>query len=61
VAANNFTRRSQEALGAAIQLATSTGNPAVEPSHLLAALLTQTESIHAALITAAGADLPRIA
>jgi ATP-dependent Clp protease ATP-binding subunit ClpB len=60
VDANNFTRRSQEALGAAIQLATSTGNPAVEPSHLLAALLTQTESIPAALVTAAGADLPRI-
>ncbi len=58
--ANNFTRRSQEALGAAIQLATSTGNPAVEPSHLLAALLSQAESIPAALVTAAGADLPRI-
>jgi ATP-dependent Clp protease ATP-binding subunit ClpB len=60
VDANNFTRRSQEALGAAIQLATANGNPAVEPAHLLAALLRQPESVPAALVTAAGADLPRI-
>ena len=33
--ANKFTRRSQEAIGAAIELATVAGNPSVEPAHLL--------------------------
>jgi ATP-dependent Clp protease ATP-binding subunit ClpB len=59
--ANHFTRRSQEALGAAIQLASSNGNPAVEPSHVLSALLAQADSVPAALITAAGADLAAVA
>jgi ATP-dependent Clp protease ATP-binding subunit ClpB len=58
--ANNFTRRSQEALGAAIQEATSNGNPTVEPAHVLSALLAQQDSVPAALITAAGADLVKI-
>ncbi len=58
--ANNFTRRSQEALGAAIQLATTAGNPTVEPAHVLAALLAQDQSVPAALLTAAGADLGAI-
>jgi ATP-dependent Clp protease ATP-binding subunit ClpB len=52
--ANRFTRRSQEAIGAAIQLATSAGNPAVEPAHLLSALLSQPDGIAGALLKAAG-------
>jgi len=54
--ANRFTRRSQEAIGAAIQLATSAGNPAVEPAHLLSALLTQPDGIAGALLKAAGVE-----
>ncbi len=54
--ANRFTRRSQEAIGAAIQLATSAGNPAVEPAHLLAALLGQPDGIAGALLKAAGVE-----
>jgi ATP-dependent Clp protease ATP-binding subunit ClpB len=54
--ANKFTRRSQEALGAAIELATSAGNPAVEPVHLLSALLAQPDGIAGALLRAAGVD-----
>ena len=54
--ANRFTRRSQEAIGAAIQLATSAGNPSVEPAHLLSALLNQQDGIAGGLLKAAGVD-----
>src|SRR4051794_7753393 len=54
--ANRFTRRSQEAIGAAIQLATSAGNPAVEPVHLLSTLLGQPDGIAGALLKAAGVE-----
>ena len=47
--ANKFTRRSQEAIGAAIELASSGGNPSVEPVHLLSALLAQPDGIAGAL------------
>ncbi|MDX6297199.1 MAG: ATP-dependent Clp protease ATP-binding subunit ClpB [Nocardioidaceae bacterium] len=52
--ASRFTHRSQEAIGAAIQLATSAGNPAVEPAHLLSALLSQPDGIAGSLLKAAG-------
>ncbi|MEP6666117.1 MAG: Clp protease N-terminal domain-containing protein, partial [Nocardioidaceae bacterium] len=58
--ATKFTRRSQEAIGAAIELATSAGNPAVEPAHLLAALLAQADGIAGALLQAAGVDVAQI-
>ncbi len=54
--ANKFTRRSQEAIGAAAELARGAGNPAVEPAHLLAALLDQADGIAPALLQAAGVD-----
>ncbi len=56
-----FTTRSQQALGSAISSAAAAGNPAVEPAHLLAALLTQEGGTAAPLIQAAGADAQRIA
>ena len=58
---NKFTRRSQEALGAAIELATSAGNPAVEPVHLLSALLDQPDGIAGALLRAVGAESATVA
>ncbi|MBA2715888.1 MAG: AAA family ATPase, partial [Propionibacteriales bacterium] len=58
---NKFTRRSQEALGAAIELATSAGNPAVEPVHLLSALLDQPDGIAGALLRAVGAESAAVA
>ncbi len=58
---SKFTRRSQEALGAAIELATSAGNPAVEPVHLMSALLAQPDGIAAALLRAAGVDPTQLA
>jgi ATP-dependent Clp protease ATP-binding subunit ClpB len=54
--ANRFTRRSQEAVGSAIEIATAAGNPAVEPAHLLSALLSQQEGIAGPLLQAAGVD-----
>ena len=54
--ANKFTRRSQEAIGAAIELATSVGNPAVEPVHLLSTLLGQPDGIAGGLVRAVGVD-----
>ncbi|WP_332665454.1 ATP-dependent chaperone ClpB [Aeromicrobium sp.] len=51
-----FTTRSQQALGSAISAAAAAGNPAVEPAHLLSALLTQEGGTAAPLIQAAGVD-----
>ncbi|CAA9365965.1 MAG: ClpB protein [uncultured Nocardioidaceae bacterium] len=54
--ANTFTRRSQEAISAAISSATSAGNPAVEPVHLLSTLLAQPDGIAVPLLRACGVD-----
>jgi ATP-dependent Clp protease ATP-binding subunit ClpB len=55
-----LTRKSQEALAAAIRQATSDGNPHVEPVHLLWSLLQQTDGTAQPLLEAAGADMDRI-
>ena len=51
-----FTTRSQQALGSAISSAAAAGNPAVEPAHVLQALLTQEGGTAAPLMQAAGVD-----
>jgi ATP-dependent Clp protease ATP-binding subunit ClpB len=56
-----FTTRSQQALGSAISSAAAAGNPAVEPAHLLQALLTQEGGTVAPLIQAAGVDTQHVA
>jgi len=53
---NHLTTRSQQALAAAVQQAAAAGNPAVEPAHLLAALLSQEGGTATPLLSAAGAD-----
>ncbi len=55
-----FTTRSQQALGAAVSAAAAAGNPAVEPGHLLTALLTQEGGTAAPLIQAAGIDVAKM-
>jgi ATP-dependent Clp protease ATP-binding subunit ClpB len=55
-----LTRKSQEALSAAIRQAASDGNPQVEPVHLLLALLKQADGTAQPLLEAAGADMDRI-
>ncbi len=54
--ADKFTTRSREAIEAAQVSATTAGNTAVEPIHLLVALLLQTEGSAASLVTKAGVD-----
>jgi ATP-dependent Clp protease ATP-binding subunit ClpB len=54
--ANKLTTKSHEALSEAVSRASATGNPQVEPVHLLLALLTQSESIVPELLDAVGAD-----
>jgi len=57
---NKLTTRSSEALAAAVRQANSAGNPAVEPAHLLLALLDQPESTAPALLQAVGADTAQV-
>jgi ATP-dependent Clp protease ATP-binding subunit ClpB len=56
-----FTTRSQQALGTAISSAAAAGHPAVEPAHVLQALLTQEGGTAAPLIQAAGVDAQAVA
>ena len=51
-----FTTMSQQAIGEAIQTASAAGNPQLEPTHLLAALLTQEGGVAVGLLDAVGAD-----
>ena len=50
---DRMTRKSQEAMQAAVSLAETRGNPSVEPEHLLFSLLQQTEGIVPRLLTKA--------
>ena len=53
---STYTTRSQQALASAVQAAAASGNPAVEPAHLLDALLSQTGGTSVPLLGAAGVD-----
>ena len=53
---DKLTRKSQDALSAAVRRATADGNPHVEPLHLLAALVSQEGGTAAPLLRAVGAD-----
>ncbi|PID97558.1 MAG: ATP-dependent chaperone ClpB [Actinobacteria bacterium] len=52
----DFTTKSQEAIGAALQAASAAGNPSVETIHLLDALLAQEGGIALSLLSSVGAD-----
>ncbi len=52
-----LTTRTQEAVAAAVRRAATDGHPQVEPAHLLAALLEQTDGVAPALLGAVGADV----
>jgi ATP-dependent Clp protease ATP-binding subunit ClpB len=58
--ANKLTTRSQEALSAAVRLSADRGHPAVEPTHLLTALLGQADGTATPLLRAVGADVADI-
>jgi ATP-dependent Clp protease ATP-binding subunit ClpB len=57
---DKLTRKSQEAVSAAVRQAASDGNPQVEPVHLLLALLNQADGTARPLLEAAGADMDRV-
>ena len=54
--ADKLTTRSQEAFAAAQRLAVDRGHAALEPLHLLVALLEQADGIAGPLLQATGAD-----
>jgi ATP-dependent Clp protease ATP-binding subunit ClpB len=56
-----LTTRSREAVSAAITAATTAGNPLIEPVHLLAALLEQTDGTAVPLLQAAGVQPSAVA
>jgi ATP-dependent Clp protease ATP-binding subunit ClpB len=58
---STFTTRSQQALAAAVQSAAAAGNPAVEPIHLLEALLAQAGGTTGPLLAAVGVDAADVA
>jgi ATP-dependent Clp protease ATP-binding subunit ClpB len=57
VQAQKLTTKSQEALSTAVRRAATDGNPAVEPIHLLSALLAQPESVTRPLLEAVGTSV----
>ncbi len=57
---NTLTIKAQEALQQAFSVASSAGNQAVEPVHILSALLEKDDSLCAYLLTRVGADPNRI-
>lgn len=58
--ANNLTIKAQEVLQSAFSYAQANGNQAVEPSHILKALLTAEDSLADYLLTKIGANVKRI-
>ncbi|MDF1705632.1 MAG: ATP-dependent chaperone ClpB [Aeromicrobium sp.] len=58
---DTFTTRSQQALAGAISLAAAGGHPAVEPAHVLNALLQQEGGTAGPLLAAAGVDAQAVA
>lgn len=56
----NFTTKSQQALQLAQQLALSNGQPALEPIHLLAALLEQEDGVVPAILKKLATDVPSL-
>jgi ATP-dependent Clp protease ATP-binding subunit ClpB len=59
--AQKLTTKSQDALSGAVRQASNTGNPSVEPVHLLMTLLADTEGTAGALLDAVGADRAAVA
>ncbi|WP_295701823.1 ATP-dependent chaperone ClpB [Lapillicoccus sp.] len=53
-----LTTKAQEAVSAAVRDAAANGHPQTEPAHLLRALVQQSDTTTAALLTAAGSSLP---
>ncbi|MBB5786779.1 ATP-dependent chaperone ClpB [Jiangella mangrovi] len=57
---DQLTTKAQEALSVAVRSAATAGNPAVEPVHVLRALLIQSGGLTGPLLEASGADLAAV-
>ena len=57
---DQLTTKAQEALSVAVRSAATAGNPAVEPVHVLRALLIQSGGLTGSLLEASGADLAAV-
>ena len=57
---DKLTIKAQEAVAAAQALASELGNPQIEPLHLLAALLRESDGVVAPLVERIGANRPQL-
>ncbi len=57
---NNFTIKSQEAIQKAVELTRNNGNQAIEPAHILKAVLSEGESVVKFIFAKTGASLPMV-
>lgn len=57
---NNFTIKSQEAIQKAVEITRSSGAQAIEPVHLLKAILSEGESLIKFIFAKTGAGLPMV-
>ena len=57
---NNFTIKSQEAIQKAVELTKNNGNQAIEPVHILKAVLAEGESVVKFVFAKTGASLPMV-
>lgn len=57
---NNFTIKSQEAIQKAVELTKNNGNQAIEPVHILKAVISEGESLTKFIFAKTGASLPMV-
>ena len=57
---NNFTIKSQEAIQKAVEITKNNGSQAIEPVHLLKAILSEGESLTKFIFAKTGASLPMV-
>ncbi|HEX6983367.1 MAG TPA: ATP-dependent chaperone ClpB [Balneolaceae bacterium] len=57
---NKFTLKAQEAVQAAVEIASKNNHQAVEPAHILMALLSDDDNIVSTILSKAGARLPQL-
>ncbi len=57
---NNFTIKSQEAIQKAVELTKNNGNQAIEPVHILKAVISEGESVAKFIFAKTGASLPMV-
>ena len=57
---NKFTLKAQEAVQAALEIAAGNNHQAVEPAHILLALLSDTENVVNTILNKIGVRIPQL-